>query len=313
MDAQIRAGRTLPLRDARMRADGSKFPAQVSPARLAHGGGTLAIIRDISDLVAAEEALAEHATKLERSNADLERFAYAASHDLQEPLRSMKMGAAMVLAAATDRLDPDERGLLEHIEAAATRLSAQVHSLMEVAQVALGARPDERVLLAVAVQDAVGALRAAADAAEAEIDVQALPAVQVPRAEMSLVLQNLIANAIKYHRQRRSPAHHRDRHASDGHVEVHVADNGIGLTEADTRAHLRHVRARAARRSGHRHGTGRRAPDARASRRLDLEHLGRPGPGLEVHDPPARVRACTAPRRRSARSLLWTSGRRRRR
>ena len=234
MDAQIRAGRTLPLRDVRMRADGSKFPAQVSPARLAHDGGTLAIIRDISDLVAAEEALAEHATKLERSNADLERFAYAASHDLQEPLRSMKMGAAMVLAAAADRLDPDERGLLEHIEAAATRLSAQVHGLLEVAQVALGASPQERVPVAVAVQDAVEALRAAADAAAAEIDVQELPAAPVPRAEMSLVLQNLIANAIKYHRSDVAPRITVTGAQSDGHVEVYVADNGVGFTEVES-------------------------------------------------------------------------------
>jgi PAS domain S-box-containing protein len=234
IDEEVRAGRTRPLRDTRMRADGSMFPAQVSPARLAHGGGTLAIVRDISDLVAAEEALAEHAAKLERSNADLERFAYAASHDLQEPLRSMKMGAAMVLAAATDRLDPDERALLEHVEAAATRLSAQVRGLMEVAQVALGAWPEERVPVAVAVQDALDALRAAADAANAEIDVQPMPPVDVPRVEMSLVLQNLIANAIKYHRRDSTPRISVTGNVSEGYVEVHVADNGIGLSEADT-------------------------------------------------------------------------------
>jgi PAS domain S-box-containing protein len=232
--AEVRAGRTRPLRGTRMRADGSTFPAQVSPGRLAHNGGTLAIVRDISDLVAAEEALAEHAAKLERSNADLERFAYAASHDLQEPLRSMKMSAHMVLAAATTRLDPDERELLEHIEAAATRLSAQVHGLMEVAQVALGAWPEERVPVAVAVQDALDALRAAAEAAGAEIDVHPLPAAQVPRAEVSLVLQNLIANAIKYHRRDSAPRVTVTGSEADGHVEVHVTDNGVGLSEADS-------------------------------------------------------------------------------
>ena len=292
MDAQIRAGRTLPLRDMRMRADGSKFPAQVSPARLAHDGGTLAIIRDISDLVAAEEALAEHATKLERSNADLERFAYAASHDLQEPLRSMKMGAAMVLAAAADRLDPDERGLLEHIEAAATRLSAQVHGLLEVAQVALGASPQERVPVAVAVQDAVEALRAAADAAAAEIDVQELPAAPVPRAEMSLVLQNLIANAIKYHRSDVAPRITVTGAQSDGHVEVYVADNGVGFTEVES-ARIFGAFERA------QPGVPGTGMGLAVARRMLERHGGSiagtsDGPGhgsVTVHDPPAGVSA----------------------
>jgi PAS domain S-box-containing protein len=233
--AELRiAGRTLTLRDMRMRADGSLFPAQVSVASLGPGNGTLALVRDISDLVAAEEELAERAVQLERSNADLERFAYAASHDLQEPLRSMKMGAAMVLAAAADRLDDDERGLLEHIEASATRLSAQVRGLMDVAQVALGASPEESVLVVVAVQDALDALRAAVEATGAEIEVQPLPAAQVPRAEMSLVLQNLIANAIKYHRRDVAPRITVSGSQFEGYLEMRVADNGVGLSAADS-------------------------------------------------------------------------------
>jgi PAS domain S-box-containing protein len=232
--AELRvAGRTLTLRETRMRSDGSLFPAQVSVASLGRDNGTLALVRDISDLVAAEEELAERAVQLERSNADLERFAYAASHDLQEPLRSMKMGAAMVLASAGARLDGDERGLVEHIEADATRLSAQVRGLMEVAQVALGDLHGEAAPLAVAVQDAVDALRAAAEAAGAVIDVQPLPGVEVPRAEMSLVMQNLIANAIKYHRRDVAPHVTVTGARSDGYLEVTVADNGAGLSKAD--------------------------------------------------------------------------------
>jgi PAS domain S-box-containing protein len=230
---QIRAGRMLTLRDTRMRADGSRFPAQISAAPLGTGNGTLAIVRDISDLVAGEKALETRAAQLERSNADLERFAYAASHDLQEPLRSMKLGAATVIAAAGGRLDDDERELLEHIESAAARLSAQVRGLMEVAQVALGARPGEPVTVAVAVQDAVDALRAAADAAGAVIDVQRLPDAQVPRAEVSLVMQNLIANAIKYRRRDVTPRITVTGATEDGEVVVRVADNGVGLSEAD--------------------------------------------------------------------------------
>ena len=123
-------GRSRTVRMEAMRADGSTFPAQVSVAALADVAGTVAIIRDISDLVGAQR-------ELERSNADLERFAYAASHDLQEPLRTIRMGAETVMLAASERLDDDERGLLAHVEQAAGRMSSQVQALMDVARVAL--------------------------------------------------------------------------------------------------------------------------------------------------------------------------------
>ncbi len=120
-------GRSRTLRMDAMRADGTVFPAQVSVAALADGSGIVAIIRDISDLVGAQR-------ELERSNAELERFALAASHDLQEPLRTIRMGAETVRAAAADRLDEDEREMLQHVEHAAERMeeaAAKIFGLFE--------------------------------------------------------------------------------------------------------------------------------------------------------------------------------------
>ena len=106
--AEIYAGRTTTVRTHRRRADGTRFPAQVSmaPLKLLDGSwnGTLSMIRDITDLVRAESELRERAALLERSNADLERFAYAASHDLQEPLNSIQLSAGAVIEAARERL-----------------------------------------------------------------------------------------------------------------------------------------------------------------------------------------------------------------
>jgi PAS domain S-box-containing protein len=222
----LRYGRSRTVRMDAMRADGSTFPAQVSVAALADGAGTVAIIRDISDLVAAQR-------ELERSNADLERFAYAASHDLQEPLRTIRMGAETVMLAASDRLDDDERGLLAHVEQAAGRLSSQVQALMDVARVALEDMPEEQATpIQHALDDAVGALRAAIREADAQIDVDgALPAAGVPRAEMALVLQNLIANAIKFGRPGERPCVVLRAREASGVVELRVSDNGVGLTE----------------------------------------------------------------------------------
>jgi len=238
LDAQARKGRSVTMRTERMRADGTRFPAQVSLAPLPELAGTwhgtMAMVRDISDLVAAERELQERAAQLERSNADLERFAYAASHDLQEPLRSIRLSASAVMAVARERLDADERELMAQIDASAERLSEQVRGLMEVARVALGAATSEHVPLALAVADAVEALRPAADLAGARIEVQeTLPDAEVPRTEVSLVLQNLIANALKYHREDVPAKIAISAETDTDTIEVHVADNGVGLSEAE--------------------------------------------------------------------------------
>jgi signal transduction histidine kinase len=221
-----------------MRADGTRFPAQISlaPLTLLDGSwhGTLAMIRDITDLVEAEEELRERAAALERSNADLERFAYAASHDLQEPLNSIRLSAGAVIEAAHERLDADERELMEHIDAAASRLSGQVRGLMEVAQVALGRESGEQVALAVAIKDAIDALRAAAIECGAEIEVQEpVPDVEVPRIELSAVLQNVISNAIKYRRDGVTPRIVICAEKGEAIIEVRVADNGLGLSDEE--------------------------------------------------------------------------------
>jgi PAS domain S-box-containing protein len=235
---RVNSGETLSGRSNRMRADGTLFPAQISvaPLTLLDGSwhGTLVMIRDITDLVQAEEALRERAALLERSNADLERFAYAASHDLQEPLNSIRLSAGAVIEAARDRLNADERELMQHIDAAARRLSDQVRGLMEVAQVALGRESAEQVSLEVAIKDAIDALRAAALECGAEIEVQhPLPDVEVPRTELSAVLQNVISNAIKYRQEGVTPRIVIAAERGETIIEVRVADNGLGLSDAE--------------------------------------------------------------------------------
>jgi PAS domain S-box-containing protein len=239
---RIHAGEVLTVRLAARRANGEMFPVEASAAPLigAEGEllGTVALVRDISDLLEQELELRERAERLERSNADLEAFAYAASHDLQEPLRSIRLAADALLRSAAERFDEDERGLLGHVETAATRAGAQVDALLRVARVALGQMPQEPVPLDVALQDARNALRAAIRESGAEIEVDGpLPAARVSRAELALLLQNLLTNAIKFRRPEEPPRIEISATVSGDCVELRVADNGVGMSVED-RAHV---------------------------------------------------------------------------
>jgi PAS domain S-box-containing protein len=237
MHEQVCGGEILNVRMSSRRADGSLFPTQLSVAPLPVPGGRpgiIAIIRDISDLVEAQRELQERAAQLERSNADLEGFAYAASHDLQEPLRSIMLGTESVLRAAAQRLEDDERGVLEHVDAAASQMSVQVGALMQAAQVEVGPPPEDPVPVELALEDAVTSLRAAIEESDARIEVEGeLPAAAVPREELAIVLQNVIGNAIRFRRPGVPPRIVLSGSAGEGHAEVCVADNGSGLSGAD--------------------------------------------------------------------------------
>jgi PAS domain S-box-containing protein len=239
---RVHAGEMLTVRIAALRADGTIFPAEASAAPLVGIEGThlglVALVRDISELMEKELELRDRAAQLERSNTDLERFAYAASHDLQEPLRSIRLSADVLVRSAKERLDEDERALLDHVEAAAERAGAQVSALLRLARVALGREPQEPVPLDLALEDAVNALRAAIRESGAQVDAPApLPSATMPRAELALLLQNLIANAIKFRRPDVPPRITISGTVQDDCVELRVEDNGIGLS-ADDRAQV---------------------------------------------------------------------------
>jgi PAS domain S-box-containing protein len=236
--ARVNAGELITVRVAACRASGEIFPAEASAGPLIGVGGEhmgmVAIVRDISELIEQELELRERADRLERSNADLETFAYAASHDLQEPLRSIRLAADVLLRSAAERFDEDERGLLGHVETAATRAGAQVDALLRLARVALGHMPPEPIPVEVALDDACNALRAAIRESGAQIDVRRpLPHVRVSRPELALLLQNLLTNAIKFRRHDVPLRITISGAVEDGCAVVRVADNGVGMSAED--------------------------------------------------------------------------------
>jgi signal transduction histidine kinase len=177
--------------------------------------------------------LALRTKELERSNADLEQFSYIASHDLQEPLRVIAGYLELLADERGDLLDEEARSWIERASVSAQRMSAMITDLLVYARAGVEAEEPSSVDLGVAVTralDAVGALVRESGAVIRHEGARA--AVCAVPLDVDRVLQNLVANAIKY-RSERVPDITIDAETNDGTVEISVRDNGRGVAEDD--------------------------------------------------------------------------------
>lgn len=193
------------------------------------------------------QTLAEQASDLKRSNVELERFAYAASHDLQEPLRTLSAMGERLDARYADALGPEGGELLERMLGATERMRLLIKDLLDLSRISTLKADPERVELRGLIEeveaDLAAGLSAAGQGASIEVeDEDELPAVRGVRSQLRRVLQNLIGNALKFRAEGRSPrvilatrvvpAGHRDSFAERApmaRVELSVTDNGIGF------------------------------------------------------------------------------------
>jgi light-regulated signal transduction histidine kinase (bacteriophytochrome) len=168
--------------------------------------------------------------ELARSNADLERFAYVASHDLSEPLRTIGGFGGLLARRYSDRLDDEGRMMLSHVTGGAARLQALIDGLLSYARVSTAPRKVTRVDLQAVTDEVVEAIRPAITDRGASVDVQQLPVVEGEREQLSQLMQNLILNAVKFTAEDVEPrVEVSSRETGDGRVEVRIADNGVGV------------------------------------------------------------------------------------
>jgi PAS domain S-box-containing protein len=188
---------------------------------------------DIDDQKRIEEQLARLVDELNRSNRDLEDFAYIASHDLKEPLRGIRHYAAFVLEDYADRVDAEGRRKLETIDRLGKRMDALITSLLHYSQVGRTELAIEETPLDLVVADVVHSLRPVLEAGNVEIRSPGpLPVVRCDRVRVTEVYRNLITNAAKYNTGPKPwiEIGARERPAPLPPV-LYVKDNGIGIAE----------------------------------------------------------------------------------
>lgn len=181
-----------------------------------------------------EGELVQISDELRRSNADLEQFAHVASHDLQEPLRSAGGLAALLQEQEVSRLTDRGRGLLEDLTAALQRMQVLTRDLLALAA---ASRPDHSKVevsiaeLTIATEED---LRRALDETGGKILSSELPVVVGDEVALLQVMENLVANALKFRESDVQPVIQISCRAAGGYWRIAVADNGIGIP-----AHLR--------------------------------------------------------------------------
>ncbi|MGO4872997.1 MAG: sensor histidine kinase [Roseiarcus sp.] len=217
------------------RNDGAEFPVEIAltPIETDNGPIVLATVIDITARRKAEDELAQRARELERANERLEQFAYIASHDLQEPLRKIAVFAALLGEAVAKSNAADIARATEVIGASATRARQLVDNLLTFSR----AINDESAPQPLALREEIGLaltdLSQAIEESGARIVVDAHDVVvDADRAQFARLLQNVVANAIKYRKPGRAPtiAISVER-VEPSAARLAISDDGIGFDE----------------------------------------------------------------------------------
>ncbi len=188
----------------------------------------LEINRDITERKQAEEELAARAQELARSNADLQQFAYVASHDLQEPLRMVASYTQLLAKRYRGKLDADADDFIGFAVDGAHRMQALVNDLLAYSRVETRGKEFSSTEADAALDNAVRNLKVAIEETHAIVSHDPLPTVPADATQLCQIFQNLIGNAVKFHGPER-PRIHVSAKQQGGEWCFSVRDNGIGI------------------------------------------------------------------------------------
>ena len=212
------------------RKDGTTFPAEVSAREIKIEETVFfqSIIRDISERKLSEAKLSQAVEELTRSNEELEKFAYVASHDLQEPLRMVSSFVQLLEKRYKGNLDQDADDFINYAVDGANRMQVLITDLLAYSTVGRRGKALETTACEAALNRALSNLQAVVEQSGAVVTRDPLPEVIGDGSQLTQLFQNLIGNAIKFCKDR-TPSIHISAERKKNEWVFSVRDNGIGI------------------------------------------------------------------------------------
>ena len=214
-----------------IRKDRSFFPVQLAVTAIKNLAGEISgyvgIATDVTERKQAEEN-ARHYAQLEAKNTEMEQFTYIASHDLQEPLRTVSSFAALLTRDYENKLDENGKQYLHYISQSTGRMTELIKGLLFYARIGRERKLeviDCNKLLAAVKED----LHSSISAANAVVSVSDLPVIEGYKMELTVLFQNLIGNALKFRKKEINPIVNISAKKTNGLWTFKVSDNGIGI------------------------------------------------------------------------------------
>ncbi len=186
------------------------------------------LVRDNRDLALSRKALEESIAELARSNADLQQFAYVASHDLKEPLRMVASYTQLLARRYKGKLDSDADEFIRYAVDGANRMQWLINDLLAYSRVTVQDKVFEEVDCNSVLEEVLSDLRVAVEESRAVVTRDPLPTVMADRVQLGQLFQNLIGNAIKFH-GKEPPQVHVSAERRPTEWLFLVRDNGVGL------------------------------------------------------------------------------------
>ncbi len=229
----VKARKPLQITVKNYKKDGTPFwnDLIMSPVKDKKGNIThlVGLQLDVTDRINYQEELEKSRRDLASSNKELEQFTFAASHDLQEPLRMVVSYLQLISKRYQGKLDEDADTFINFAVEGAQRMQVLVNDLLLLSRVRTKAKPFRPVDMQEVLDDVLFALQLSIADNKVTLTHDELPSVPADRTQMTQLLQNLISNAIKYKAPGRDPKIHVGVSNDKGNYTFYVKDNGIGI------------------------------------------------------------------------------------
>jgi signal transduction histidine kinase len=184
-----------------------------------------------------EALVGERTAELAQRNRDLEEFASVISHDLQEPLRKVQKFGDLLNRNIEGDLSETELDYIRRMQEASIRMSKMIDGLLALSRIATRSIPYQEVDLNLSVRDALSNLETSLEKSGGQVRIEPLPTIEAEPIQMQQMLQNLVGNALKFHRPGVAPIvmissrHLPGAAQKPARVEIRVEDNGIGFDD----------------------------------------------------------------------------------